>query len=205
LADSGWFDDLRARLENAYLSGADPRAQSGFHGDEQAWERARRPILEAIDRDGTLLDIGCANGLLMDSLWRWAAERGIQLEPFGLDLSPALAALARERLPRWGDRIFDGNALEWRPVRRFDFVRTELVYVPRRTRRAYAERLLAEFLTDAGRLIVCSYGSARRADPAEHVGEMLRTWDLEVAGRAEATNEEGFPLVRVAWVDGPAR
>jgi hypothetical protein len=38
--------------------------ESGFGGDEARWERARRPIISAIDCDGTFLDVGCANGLL---------------------------------------------------------------------------------------------------------------------------------------------
>ena len=205
MADDAWFDDLRARLETSYLAGGDERAQSGFRGDRSAWERVRRPILEAIDRDGTLLDVGCANGLLIESLWRWAADRGIRLEPYGLDLSSALTAIARERLPRWTGRIFDGNAWTWLPPRRFDFVRTELVYVPELHRRDYVERLLEEFLTDPGRLIVCGYGSARRADPAEDVGEVLAGWGLEVRGVVEAANDEGFPLARVAWVDRAGR
>jgi hypothetical protein len=45
------------------------------------------------------------------------------------DFSEKLAGLARERLPHWRERIFTGNALVWEPPARFDFVRTELVYV----------------------------------------------------------------------------
>ena len=53
-------------------------------GDEARWSRARRVIVDAIDRDGTFLDVGCANGLLMESLSSWAAERGHTIEPYGL-------------------------------------------------------------------------------------------------------------------------
>ena len=41
-------------------------------------ERARRPIVSAIDRDGTFLDVGCANGLLMESLATWAGEEPVE-------------------------------------------------------------------------------------------------------------------------------
>jgi hypothetical protein len=186
--------------EEAYLACDDPRGQSGFRGDEAAWRRAREPILEAIDRSGTFLDIGCANGLLMETVPRWAGERGIAIEPFGVELSSRLASLARERLPHWRDRIFEGDAMQWSPPRRFDFVRTELGYVPERTRRAFAVRLLEQFLADSGRLIVCAYGSVRLVDPAERVGDVLRGWGLKVDGEAAATNDDGFALTRVAWV-----
>jgi hypothetical protein len=31
------------------------------------------------------------------------------VEPYGVDISPALAELARRRLPRWADRIWTGQ------------------------------------------------------------------------------------------------
>lgn len=101
-----------------------------MRADATRWERGRRPIAEGINRNGTFLDVGCANGLLMESIVGWAAAAGHHVEPYGLDYSPNLAALARRRLPHWADRIFVGNGADWTPPQRFDFVRTELVYVP---------------------------------------------------------------------------
>src|SRR5919197_774439 len=146
--------------EKHYLASDDPRAQSGFRGDEARWALHRRPILAAIDRDGSLLDVGCANGHLLESLVAWSPHR---LEPYGLDFSSRLVALARDRLPHWRDRFFFGDVLEWTPPQRFDFVRTELVYVPPERRRELVERVLAY----TSRLVVCGYGSVRRDDPAE--------------------------------------
>jgi hypothetical protein len=197
--------DRWKELEAVYLASDDPRGQSGFRGDEAAWRRAKEPIVEAIDRDGTLLDVGCANGLLMESLTEWALERGLRIEPFGLELSPRLADLARDRLPRWSDRIFQGDAMRWSPPQRFDFVRTELVYATDEDRPAYVRRLLDHVVSPAGRLIVCGYGSASRNDPAAPVGEMLREWGFDVEGEAVGRNQQGFPVTRVAWIDGPGR
>src|SRR5438270_6914442 len=64
-----------SEFERAYLATADPRAQSGFHGSAERWEAARRAIAEAIDSDGTFLDVGCANGLLMESIVEWSRFR----------------------------------------------------------------------------------------------------------------------------------
>jgi Methyltransferase domain len=197
--------DRWAEFEAIYLASDDPRGQSGFRGDEVAWRRAKEPIVEAIDHDGTLLDIGCANGLLMESLVEWALERGFRIEPFGLDRSPRLAELARERLPRWSERIFQGDATQWAPPQRFDFVRTELVYATEDARPAYVRRLLDHIVAPAGRLIVCGYGSASRNDPAAPVREMLGEWGFAVEGDAVGRNEQGFPVTRVAWIDGPDR
>lgn len=198
--DEQWFRGMAAIFEAAYLEGDSPRAQSGFGGDEARWEAGRRPIVNAIDREGTFLDIGCASGYLMESVVRWSPHR---IEPYGLELAPAIADLARDRLPQWADRIFVGNALTWEPPRRFDFVRTELVYVPEGSRRALAERLLAEVLEAGGRLIICGYGSPRSGIAANPVGPLVRSYgfevDLEYAAEAP---EGGGPILEVAVLRG---
>ncbi len=202
--DRDFFDRQRSRLEEAYLAGTNPRQQSGFGRDEADWECFRRPVVAPVERDGTYLDIGCANGLLMECVVRWAAEDGHAIEPYGLDISEKLAELARERLPQWSDRIFIGNALFWEPPMRFDYVRTELMYVPENRRREYAERLLERFVAPGGRLIVCSYGSSRpekfRAEP---LAEEITGWGLRVDGLHEVVSpEHGFVITRVVSIAG---
>jgi SAM-dependent methyltransferase len=189
-----------------YLAGRNPREQSGFGRDAADWERFRRPVAAAIDRDGTFLDVGCANGLLMESVAAWTREDGHRVEPYGLELSERLAALARERLPRWRERIFPGNALFWEPPMRFDFVRTELVYVPPSRRRELAGRLLERVVAPGGRLIVCSYGSSRpdgaRAEP---LLDEIESWGMSLGSLHEVVSpEHGFVITRVAAVRAPS-
>src|SRR5205807_1455126 len=95
---------------------------SGFRGSIEDWTTNHSHIVEAIERDGTFLDVGCANGFLMECVVEWCASRGIDVEPYGVDISSALAAHARERLPHWADRIWVGDALTWTPPRTFDLV-----------------------------------------------------------------------------------
>src|SRR5688572_30631930 len=101
----------------AYLAG-DVRRGSGHTGSAEDWEYSRGIVADLIDRDRptTFLDIGCANGLLMESIARWRPH----IEPYGLEISPELATHARERLPQWAHRVFVGNALGWQPPHRFD-------------------------------------------------------------------------------------
>jgi hypothetical protein len=42
-----------------------------------------------VDADGSFLDVGCSSGHLMECLQLWAAEDGITLEPWGLDIRPS--------------------------------------------------------------------------------------------------------------------
>jgi hypothetical protein len=84
------------------------------------------------------------------------------------------------------------------PPVRFDFVRTELVYVPAERKASYVERLLERFVAPGGRLIVCGYGSPRSGyepDPVQRaVRELGHLPDLELCGVAP----EGGCLVEIA-------
>ena len=203
IAEAAWFAGMARIFEDAYLAGENPRIQSGFGGDEARWEAARRPIAAAIDRDGAFLDVGCASGHLLDCLVRWTPHR---IEPYGLELAPGLAELARRRLPGWADRIFVGNALTWDPPRRFDFVRTELVYVPAERRRAFLERLLAEVVAPGGRLILCGYGSPRSGVQPDPVRSIVRSFGLEPELELDVEAPEGGgSIVELAVLRAPER
>ncbi|HET8658512.1 MAG TPA: class I SAM-dependent methyltransferase [Micromonosporaceae bacterium] len=203
LDDAGWFAATQAVTVPAYLAGDNPRAQSGHSGDEARWERARRHILAAVDGPGTFLDIGCASGHLMESLHAWAAQDGIALEPYGLELSEELADLARRRLPHWAERVFTGNALYWTPPdgRRFDSVRTGLDYVPPRRRGDLIAHLLRAVV--GRRLVVGSYNEERdRPDWARQV----RALGYRIVGEDEIDHPDPRVVRRVFWVDrGSAR
>src|SRR5512135_2563515 len=94
-----WFDKVRNTLETAYLAHDEPWRQSGMSGPQARWDSLRRNVADCIDRSGSFLDIGCANGYLLECCLRWTEERGLGLEPFGLDLSEKLIELAKRRLP----------------------------------------------------------------------------------------------------------
>ncbi|MGH9195765.1 MAG: class I SAM-dependent methyltransferase, partial [Acidimicrobiia bacterium] len=127
--DETYFSDNKAVLERAYLRATTPQGGSGSSGDDANWEVTRRLHVEAIRRDGTYLDTGCANGLLMESMVKWAAGEGYKLDPYGVDISDKLVEVARERLPEWADHIYVGNVMHWQPPIRFDYVTTRLEYV----------------------------------------------------------------------------
>ena len=135
---------------------------------------------------------------------RWCAAKGIRIEPYGLDIVPELAALARSRLARWAERIFVGNALTWTPPLHFDFVRTNLVYVPPRRRRDLVERLMRDIVAEDGRLIVGVYGNADPSGPG--LDDIVRSWGYTIAGHVERPHRIRVnELQRVFWIDTPAR
>lgn len=202
LSEQDFHADNRRTLEPAHLRGTTPQGGSGFGGGPREWRHARHHITEAIDHDGTFLDVGCANGLLMESVAAWCAERGLNVEPYGADISPKLAELARQRLPQWADRIWVGNAADWRPPdgRRFDYVHILLECVPRDRRDGLVRHHLAYTVRpDTGRLLVSDY----TADPATGhpaAPEAVRSLGFRVAGQTSGGDRPGRVPLPTAWI-----
>jgi 2-polyprenyl-3-methyl-5-hydroxy-6-metoxy-1,4-benzoquinol methylase len=186
-----------AALEDAYLQSADPIRQSGFGGGPERWRAERSPILDAVTRDGHLLDIGCANGYLAECLVRWVAERGITLTPHGIDIGPKLIAEAKRRLPAFAANFHVANGWDWQPDRRFGYVYTLSDVVPPDMLAEYVGRLLERLVEPGGRLIVGSYGSRSRSTPPLPIGEMLASYGHTVAGRSWGGDP---PITAFAWV-----
>lgn len=196
---AGWHARMAELIVPAYLRGGNPRAQSGYGGDDEDWRQARSLVAEAIPRSGTFLDVGCASGLLMESVTAWCAERGLAIEPYGVDIAPELAQLARTRLPRWAGRIFEGNAAIWEPPRRFDFVRAGFEYVPRPRRGAFLAHLLGHAVETGGRLLI---GPASEERAGSSIEDAVRAARLRVGGRLERIHPRDDRVMRrLVWVE----
>lgn len=191
LDDAGWHEAVAALVVPAYLAAQTPQGGSGSSRDAAGWERARSLIAEAVAPGQAFLDVGCANGLLMESMAAWAG-----VEPYGLEISPELADVARHRLPRWADRIWVGNAAEWQPPHRFDVVRTGLDYVPSVRRSALVEHLLSY----SDRLVVGVFNEERLARSLERE---VAGWGFAIAGRAERPHPHPKLAYRAFWIDAP--
>lgn len=201
LTEQAWYGRVRDFIEAAYLASDNPQGQSGLGGDAAHWERRRSVLVEAIERDGAFLDVGCANGLLMETLVTWAAACGFHLEPYGLEISPKLAALARSRLPDWADRIFEGNVISWTPPCQFDYVFSALEYVPAARQPELVARLLDTMVAPGGRLVLCSYRErgSRDALPLE---DRVRSWGFPIDGHACAIDAaSGGVATRIIWLN----
>lgn len=164
---------------DTFMESDEPWQQSGFSGPEDRWVACRKPIADCVTKSGSFLDIGCANGYLLECLLNWTAERRVQIVPYGIDISEQLVAAARKRLPDYASNIHIGNCFTWNPPKRFDYVRTELGYVPEDYYKAYVNRLIALFLKSEGTLLVAEYHSR---------DDVVVKWD------SETLKEMGFTI-----------
>jgi hypothetical protein len=194
-----WYEAMQGLIVPKYIAADNPRAQSGHSGDATAWERARSLVIEGLNHHGSFLDVGCANGHLMETTQSWASQRGWAIEPYGVDLSSALVDLARRRLPQWRDRLWVANILEWEPPRRFDFVHIQkLDYVPVIRRRELVAHLLTRVCEDAGRLIIGPFNEVKTECVAEGI---VAGWGYRIAGRADRQHRHPDIAYRVFWID----
>jgi 2-polyprenyl-3-methyl-5-hydroxy-6-metoxy-1,4-benzoquinol methylase len=189
LDDAGWHAANASLIVPAYLASETPEGGSGSSRDAGGWERARSLLADAVVAGQSFLDVGCANGHLLESMAAWA-----HVEPYGLEISPDLAELARRRLPRWADRIWIGNAFDWQPPRRFDVVRTALDYVPAPRRRALLEHLLSH----ADRVVIGVFNEERELRTQE---ELVAGWGFQIAGRSEREHPHPRLAYKAFWVD----
>ncbi|HEV2667804.1 MAG TPA: class I SAM-dependent methyltransferase, partial [Blastocatellia bacterium] len=197
--EAAWYKSMQDLIIPKYIAADNPRAQSGHSGDAAAWERARSLVVEGIDRHGSFLDAGCANGHLMETAQSWASERGSRVEPYGVDLSPVMIDLALRRLPQWHDRFWVANVLDWEAPRRFDFVHVQhLDYVPLTRRRELLAHLLTRICEPGGRLIIGPFNEIK----AERATERIVTeWGYTIVGQAERHHMHPDIAYRAFWID----
>lgn len=200
MEEAAWYEAIEEVIGDSFLAQADPRAQSGKSGDEEEWRWSRELALDALP-DGSgpfhVLDVGCANGYLMESFVRWGRERRLALTPHGLDISPRLVTLARRRLPAYAAHIAVGNVLDWSPPRRYDLVHTALDYVPPARRRESIERLQRDVLAPNGRIVL----RGERVRPGEpDLPQQVASLGLAIGGVIERMHPKSKELRRTVWI-----
>lgn len=113
------FPNVKTLIEGSHVGGGNVEELL------EHWTQNRKPICGAIERAGTLLDIGCANGFLLACLQFWSEH---QITPYGVDIDAGSLELARALLPEYASH-FVQCSLEKLPTRtsfglptRFDYV-----------------------------------------------------------------------------------
>ena len=201
ISEEQWYEYRKRATAETYLPKDNPRAQSGHGGDEARWRYTRvLMVLEAIHKSGSFLDVGCANGHLVECLKRWITGTELSVEFYGVDISDELIEVAKARLPDWPDRFFTANAVTWTPPRKFDVVHAhEISYAPKNRQREFLEHLLENYLNPGGRLIIGPWAVDRDCTDLE---ESLAAWGYQPTGTLLKTQGDDPALTRkMIWFD----
>lgn len=187
---------MKRRIYNSYMQSSTPWGQSGFSGPEERWCACRRPVADCLTQSGRFLDIGCANGYLLECVLKWTRERRLTIVPYGIDIVDDLVRMAKKRLARYAQNIELADAFRWKPATRFDYVRTEFLYVPPGYEGPFVDRILSEFLTDGGSLLIAEYRSTGNPE-APWLSDLLKEMGF-VVSEAKSGFWEGQELTRVS-------
>jgi hypothetical protein len=194
-----WDARTRELLEESYLTAGDGPMGAGSRSSSVGdWRAKRQHIAVPMDRDGSWLDVGCANGFLLATLPSWCAERDVALEAYGLELLPSVAGLARRLHPDLADRIWTGSVMSWSPPRQFTYVTALEDQVPPNRLGDLVKRLLDVFVEPAGRLIISAYANEDGV-PRDLLGDLVAC-GREPSGRIFIERPDGRPLI-TAWLD----
>ncbi len=101
------FPNVKTLIEGSHVVG------SNVEELLEHWIENRRPICSAIEKPGTFLDIGCANGFLLACLQLWSEH---QITPYGVDIDAGSLEMARALLPEYANH-FAQCSLEHLPTR----------------------------------------------------------------------------------------
>lgn len=194
-----WGRRVAEDLIDAYLVSGDPRRESGKGGDEGEWRWSRELILDAVTgRRVRLLDVGCANGHLMVSLVRWGADRGLDVDPWGIDISPRIVRVARRRLGPLAGRVRVADARTWAPPHRwFDVVVVGLDCAPPGREADLVAHLCSRVCAPGGRLVLRpDRASPGRPSPVE----ILASLGFAADGELTSVHPTTGALRRTAWI-----
>ncbi len=198
--EDAWHQAMASLVKPAYLAANNPYAQAGHSGDASTWEVSRGFIAQTLHRSGSFLDVGCANGILMESVQQWGRMKQLAIEPYGLDIVPKFVEVARQRLPQWANRIHSGNIRTWQPSHQgFDFVLIRPEYVPIHRFCELVTHVLNRVLKPNGRLIV--FVGTEEVE-VRSVETRINEDGLMVHGRVEVPHPKDHRVVRrLFWID----
>lgn len=146
------MNKTREKFKEVYLAKDSPLERSGFSHSRKSFERLRRPIASIMETcQGSFLDLGCANGVLIDYL---QGELTKNFSYTGVDFVPELVQEAKKNV-KASFQVAD--IMNFVSSQRWDVVRFEPCYAKGSRVKLLIEHVLENFLAEDGVAIACNY------------------------------------------------
>lgn len=195
-----FYEAIKEYIDEEPAEEDTPWRKSARSGTFAEWTRLHIPIIECINSSGSVLDTVCGNGFLLECLMEWGRHKDLELIPFGLEYSLPVKEKAKLRHPQYPDNFFHGNAWEWVPPQKFNFVLVDLVTIPIQLRQNYVEKLLDAYVVSGGRLIV-SHNRNHHEDLSEQwITDDVGEYGFKIELTAHGFNWKGLELSRAAAI-----
>lgn len=174
-----------------------------FNADFEKWEHMRRFIANAINKDGTILDIGCSNGFLLRCLQEWSKHK---LIPYGIDRDLRLINQAKDLFPLYRDNFYVMDVRQLEDLAKFRFpAMFDFIYWNVWNNWEFFEpseikvlKKILKAVSDKGRLILGFYDGGK--EEIIKKTNRLKTLGFEITGIMENPVTEGGGEM-IAWVD----
>lgn len=181
----------------------EPWKNSGFNGSGEQWVRMRKPIIDLIDStNSSFLDVGCANGYLLECAMKWCLEREIDITPYGIDIVEQMVVAAKSRLQQFKSNIFLSNIHNWFPDFRFDYVRTPLSYASEDKKVDFIDHLFNNIMKPNGTLLLVEYFSFRTPYLFDQLSSFVSQQELNVIDKKSIFDLSGREVTRLYVIKG---
>lgn len=166
ITESQYYELRKEATNSVYLNHKEPYAQCGHTGNEQTWVYSRiMPLLEVLNKNGSFIDVACANGYINESLFKWTNNSPIDIEYYGVDISKELIDIAKQRMPQFADNYYVANVDGFIPPKKFDYVRILAIsFIPEYKHKNFVDSLFNDYLKNTGRLILGPYTEAKNTN-----------------------------------------
>ena len=162
----------------------------------EIWKSMRYLITKVINKDGTLLDMGCGNGFLLRCLQEWSEYN---LEPYGVDMDFRYIKQAKELFKLKADNFLFLNYWDldlttiskYGVPNKYDFVYVTIcngMKFDNALERKFIKNFL-QLVSNGGRLIFGLYESDK------NIFKKLESFGLKFNGFLENS------VTRIAWID----
>ncbi len=179
MQENNHYKNNQSFYVNQYWSNNDGSNLYRPNGFQSLPESIYRAFVAEVDKDGTALDLGCGNGLMLKYLM---LTSGYKLIPYGVDFMELSIKQAKEIIhPQYKTNFITGNVINYSFDKGpFSFIFVPLHHICPDDRKEYLNKIKKSCQKN-GKIIFYEYTDALNAEGQEWIGAYpeLKHWKIQ--------------------------